>query len=247
MSASILPAAGIGPAAFLAAWPMGVGQPDAARVATLIANVWGPEATAGDTLGLSNQRSLALHRALCGGRIEARVTCPHCAAENEAELPVADLLALPPPPEAVTVETDGGPTRFGLPRMAELAALASAGARGAVEMAGRLALDRPLTGELSPAQMESLAAAWEAADPVGVIALGLDCFSCGRQMTATVDPAVFVARDFDRLADRLMKEVDVIARAYGWSETDILALPAVRRRRYVAFAASGGPQHGRLS
>jgi hypothetical protein len=245
MSVSIPSDAALGAAAFLVAWPLGRGQPDAARVAALVAQVWGADTAAADTLGLRNQRCLALHQALCGGRIEAQVTCPDCAAANEAELPVEDLLALPAPPAAVTVETESGPTRFGLPRMAELAALAGGGAEAAGALAARLALDGP-NGPLSPGAIASAAAAWEAADPAGAIALGVTCVGCGRAMTATVDPPVFVARDFDRLADRLMGEVDTIARAYGWTEAEILALPRERRQRYLALAATGGPS-GRLT
>jgi hypothetical protein len=39
-----------------------------------------------------------------------------------------------------------------------------------------------------------------------------------------------------------MAEVDTIARAYGWTEAEILALPADRRRRYLALAGSGALQ-----
>ena len=41
MTAPALPKAGFGPAAFLVAWPLGAGQPDGARLATLAARVWG--------------------------------------------------------------------------------------------------------------------------------------------------------------------------------------------------------------
>jgi hypothetical protein len=232
--------AGVGAAAFLAGWPLGRSRPDAARIAMLVARVWGEETAAADTLGLRNQRSLTLHRALCGGRMEAQVTCPDCATDNEAEVPVAELLDLPDPPEAVVIETDSGPIRFGLPRMAFLAAFA--GNRDPIAtIAERLMLDGQGT-VLSATALARLSAAWEAADPAGAIALGVDCVGCGRQITAAVDPASFVARDFDRLAGRLMAEVDTIARAYGWTEAEILALPADRRRRYLALAGSGGLQ-----
>jgi hypothetical protein len=240
MPVSLSRDAGLGAAAFLAGWPLGRSQPDAARIAVLVARVWGEETAAADTLGLRNQRSLALHRVLCGGRMEAQVCCPDCATDNEAEVPVAELLDLPDPPEAVVIETDSGPTRFGLPRMAFLAACAGTGETHA-SLAERLALDGP-GARLSAAALASLSAAWEAADPAGAIALGVECVGCGRQITATVDPASFVARDFDRLADRLMAEVDTIARAYGWTEAEILALPADRRRRYLALAGSGALQ-----
>ena len=36
-------------------------------------------------------------------------------------------------------------------------------------------------------------------------------------------------------ADRLYAEIDAVARAYHWSEAEILALPIARRRRYLGL------------
>lgn len=237
MPAPAPPPAGLGPATFLAAWPLGKGQSDAARLGLFAARLWG-QTVGADTLGLRNQRNLGLHRALCGTAIEARVTCPDCATDNEAELPVAALLNLPDPPDAVVVDTADGPRRFGLPRLSDL------DLPGLTRLVAHLALDPVALPD--PALCDQVAAAWEEADPAGAIALDLTCSACGRALTASVDPAPFVARDLDLLADRLMREIDAIARAYGWSEDAILALPADRRRRYVALA-SAQPGPGRLA
>jgi hypothetical protein len=43
----------------------------------------------------------------------------------------------------------------------------------------------------------------------------------------------------------LLLEIDQLARAYHWSEADILAIPAARRRRYLALidARIAAPAH----
>jgi hypothetical protein len=38
-------------------------------------------------------------------------------------------------------------------------------------------------------------------------------------------------------ARRLLREVDVLARAYGWTEPDVLALDERRRAAYLELAA----------
>jgi hypothetical protein len=48
-----------------------------------------------------------------------------------------------------------------------------------------------------------------------------------------LDPVDLVWREFAALARRLEDEVHVLASAYGWTESEILALPDSRRRRYV--------------
>jgi hypothetical protein len=41
----------------------------------------------------------------------------------------------------------------------------------------------------------------------------------------------------DMLARRLLREVDALARVYGWSEAAILALPATRRQAYLEIVS----------
>ena len=65
--------------------------------------------------------------------------------------------------------------------------------------------------------------------------LSVDCVGCGAPLLVVVDLAMFVGRDIARQVKDLTGEVDSLARAYGWSEAEILALPPVRRHRYVAM------------
>lgn len=50
-----------------------------------------------DTLGGRNIRILALHRALIGGAMAARVVCAGCGTQNEFAVPVAAIAAMLPP------------------------------------------------------------------------------------------------------------------------------------------------------
>ncbi len=215
-------------------WPDGAAAPD--RIAALVRAVWGDE-VAQDSLGRRNQRALALHQALLGLPLEAKVTCPDCGADNEALLPVAAVLAAasPDPGAVVQVETGAGKLVFAVPRIDDL--------DGAEPAALAMRLCRDPVDRLSAADLDRIAAAWEAADPAGAVELDLDCSGCGRRLQALAEPQDFVARDLDIAADRLLREIDVIARAYGWSEPAILALPQARRRRYVAMiVAAAQPQ-----
>lgn len=54
-------------------------------------------------------------------------------------------------------------------------------------------------------------------------------------VSGTADVAAFAARDLDDRARVLYRTIDVIARAYGWREAEILALPEARRRVYRAL------------
>ena len=60
-----------------------------------------------------------------------------------------------------------------------------------------------------------------------------DCPECGEHTRARIDP---FSLPLPGLGD-LIEDIDRIARAYGWSEAEILALPRIRRRAYADRAA----------
>jgi hypothetical protein len=180
-----------------------------------------------DTLGMRNQRVLALHGALGEGALEAVAPCPHCDVVNEFALPVEGVLALPAPDAHRRVEVGG--QGFRLPLMAELL-------RGDDTPIAELCREPgTATGPLSPELVARAGAMLDALDPAANVVIDLTCSGCAALYRASVDIAGFVAAALDRAAARIFHEIDTIAHSYGWSEAAIAALPAARRRRYVAM------------
>lgn len=70
-------------------------------------------------------------------------------------------------------------------------------------------------------------------DPCAEILLDLACPACERAWQAVFDPAAFLLHELEARAQQLLDEVDVLARAYGWSEAQILCMRPSRRRRYL--------------
>ncbi|MBO9713881.1 MAG: hypothetical protein J7495_13305 [Sphingomonas sp.] len=182
-----------------------------------------------DTLGMRNQRLLRLHAELGGGALEAVAKCPACGTDNEFALPGDALLALPLPASdaAATI----GAARFRLPRMDDL-----------LSDDPRPLAVRCCDGRRAPSAASIVQAgeALDALDPAANPVFDLACSTCGGAYRAAVDIAGFVAAALDRVATRLLHDIDTIAAAYGWSEQAIAALPADRRRRYVEMIAARG-------
>ena len=221
-----------------ALWEPSSAAPAHRRLEPLVAALFPDEAIERDTLGARNRRLLALHEQLSGAPIEARLRCGECGTDNAFEVPAADTLACPVPDRSARVAIRSGGRRltFRLPLMADLAAAAGDGA----DPLG-LIVERCRTGGEGPvpaAVVERLSARFEALDPAARIVVDLGCAECGSPLRASVDLAEFVAAAAQRLADRLQREIHVLAGAYGWSEGAILALPPERRRRYVAMIAA---------
>jgi hypothetical protein len=63
--------------------------------------------------------------------------------------------------------------------------------------------------------------------------IDLSCPACGHGWQVIFDIESFLWAKVSALAKRLLHEVHGLASAYGWTERDILALPAVRRQFYL--------------
>ncbi|PZG95251.1 hypothetical protein C1I97_27210 [Streptomyces sp. NTH33] len=221
-------------------WPLSWRRPARERVVSLLVALDGPAAL-DYPLGSRNQRLLALHQALVRRPVEARVTCPSCRTDNEFALPVRAVAELPraEADAVVRLSVEGVELTFRLPVLADLIPVAGRPPADGLHALARDTCLAPRIPRLGPDALDRLADAWEALDPAGSMRVDLLCAGCGREIAADADPADFVARDLDLLVDELMREVDVIAGGYGWTEEAILAMPSPRRRRYVELIVEG--------
>ncbi len=67
----------------------------------------------------------------------------------------------------------------------------------------------------------------------------LACPGCGAGFVADLDVAAFIWAEFDLAAKRVLGDVDALARAYGWTEPDVLALGDTRRAAYLRLVRAG--------
>jgi hypothetical protein len=229
-------------------WSLGHGHSAAQRVTGFLRALAGP-AVDDLVLGQRNQAMLRLHQHVVGRPIDAVVVCPGCDALNEFVLPVPTVLGLPDPPGGATVRVvvDGRPCRFRLPTLGDLAAVAGLPAdRGLAQLAAVTRVGADAAPPLPRGDLARLLEAWEHLDPAGAVRVTLTCSGCGEGVLADADPADFVARDLDLQVEGLMRDVDVIAGRYGWSEEAIVGLPVERRRRYVDLITGARPSVQRV-
>ncbi len=143
-----------------------------------------------------------------------------------------------------TLDHDGFQLRFRLPTSRDLATVVGLDVAGA---ARRLLVERcvlaaehagqPLAPEELPDTLiPILAEAVGECDPQVETRLRLTCAQCGHRWSALFDIGVFFWAELDGLARRLMEEVAMLARAYGWGEAEILGMSAARRQVYLEMA-----------
>ena len=228
-------------------WERGLGQEPAAQALTMLA-VARPAQRDDElrrlTLGQRNAQVLALRQRLFGSELNAVCECPQCGARLEFAVDV-DALRDPAPPPLVDadleVETDGYVVRFRPLDTNDLLAAAAAAdieaARGALVercvLHARHAEAVVTAAELPPPVVERLAARLSDADPQAEALVALACPACDFRWRAPFDVASFCYAEIGAEARRLLADVDTLARAYGWRESDILEMSARRRQSYL--------------
>ena len=92
--------------------------------------------------------------------------------------------------------------------------------------------------QLSPADLEGIAATMAAADPLAEISVGFDCPICHSAREETLDLSDFFWTEIEWRARRLLSEVHALAIAYGWDEATILDMSDMRRTAYLRMVQS---------
>jgi hypothetical protein len=224
-------------AELLAAWDLGSARGPIDRALLLL---WAAGEREDDLAAISlaerDRRLLRLRAAGFGDRMDCLAACPTCGTGVELTTSAEALAAALP--ESKAREFRVGVHRIDLRPLdsRDLAAVAGCADRAEAEtMLFERSLASPLP-DLGPAERRRLDEAVAAQAEAAELALAMDCPDCGNAWTEVLDVARFVWEEFEAAALRLMADVAELARAFHWSEAEVLALGPRRRRAYLALA-----------
>jgi hypothetical protein len=248
-------------AQLLKAWERGQGQPSFQRALMLLAEAC-PELTADElaqlSIGERDGRLLELRELTFGSQLVSLASCSACgepmefcfrAAEirvaSESEKVTSELQGVCKASGLQTLSIDAKEfdVLFRLPNSLDLAAIAGSPHADASQqlllqrcILSARHLDEEINASQLPAQiLETIALRMEEADPQANVQLNLNCLQCDHQWQAVFDIESFFWTELQVWAERLLGEVHVLARAYGWREADILAMSPYRRQFYLGM------------
>lgn len=182
------------------------------------------DALADLSLGERDSRLLQLRTRLLGSRAEGFAECPGCGEALEFPIETGGFFS-----GEVATNRDATPRPV---TTRDLAAIATAPDDEA-------ALASLLQRLAAPNEsLENLSAALLAADPRAEILLQVTCPACAHEWQLLFEIAEFFWQELSVLARRLLREIDALARAYGWSEREILGLSPQRRQSYLELIAA---------
>ncbi len=231
-----------------AVWERGQSEPPYYRALLLLSAACpeqSPDELAKISIGRRDARLLTLREWTFGPELTSLTACPACGVRLEFTLNVADIRV--PSPESINPQLhlalDDYRIDFRLPNTSDLLEV---GPSPDLEHMQRALIERcvcdvrwqdeKITAEhLPPRLFEALSAQMAEADPQADTQLALSCPACDHRWQALFDIVSFFWSEIHAWAARILREVHLLASAYGWREADILAMSPLRRRIYLGM------------
>lgn len=230
-------------------WELGLAQHPVERALTIVCVAlpdMSRDVLASLRIGKRDALLFAIRTQTFGPKLNSLVECPACQERLEFSFDAAALgmtqeVALNETDAVQQVYIDDYEVQFRLPTSLDLAAMVGGddlvaarhllvqqcvlsthkhGAEMAVE-----ALPETVLGALANRMAEC--------DPQAEVELALTCSACGHEWQTTFDIVSYFWTEICAQIKRLLHEVHILARAYGWRETDILSMSATRRQAYL--------------
>jgi hypothetical protein len=200
-----------------------------------------PARVADVSIGRRDAYLVELRESCFGTVYQCAADCPGCGVELELELSPADVRAGHAADGGGACSVDGLDVAFRAVTTRDLMTVAGSADPRRLLMADCVTAVSGTANDPAAwthSMMDAISAAMATHDPLAALSIDLDCAVCGHQWAAPFDIAGYVWAELAAAAGRIMRDVHGLARAYGWSEADVLAISPARRRQYLELVAS---------
>ena len=237
----------------LTVWERSIEQPLLQRTINLLdlsCPEFDSEAITKLSIGERDARLLLLREWMFGSRLINITDCPKCSECVEWENDIEDIcLQSPQEPDfskEFNLEADGFSVRFRLPNSVDVYEAISdePGQPALVRLLSRCILDAHCNNEacgpdsLPDVVIEAINRRMEEEDPQADIHIALSCPNCEHRWEIQFDIVSYLWTEIENWAERMLQVVGTLARAYGWSERDILNMSPLRRQFYLDMVNS---------
>ncbi len=194
-------------------------------------------------IGERDAHLLALREYIFGPMLNGSAVCPKCGEKIEFDVDVDALKEASSAKSSIDLSMECGEYKvyFRLPNTFDLEAVS---VYREIDSARDNLLKRCLSksyhneceiplDSLPIEVLDLVAADMSKLDPQGDLLFELSCPICGHKWQAIFDIVSFFWSEITAWAQRMLREVHVLASAYRWRESDILAMSAWRRQSYL--------------
>lgn len=205
----------------------------------------GPDTIAELSIGSRDRCLLTVRERLFGSRLVNNAECPQCTGRIEWEQDISELVVETANCQTAhhsLLEIDDYRLDFRLPNSTDMAELEGRSTEVALQQLLRRCI---LTAEhagkccdidqLPESVIQALNQRIEELDPQAEIRINLTCPECSHRWEIFFDITGFLWTEINEWAERMLQTVHKLARAYGWTEREILNLSPVRRQLYLGM------------
>jgi hypothetical protein len=237
-------------AELLRVWERGLTQRPVERALELLGAACpelSPDALARLTIGRRDSILLTLRTWTFGPRMSGVIPCARCGERLELTLDSAGLQAAPNGAETpeISLEMLGYEIRFRPPNSVDVATCAGLDlAAIRAQLLARCVIEarsesRSVAADQLPEDcVQAMIERITEADPQADIQVDISCPGCSYRWRQPFDIVSFFWSEIDGWARRALREVHILASAYGWSESEILGLTPLRRQLYLEMAGA---------
>jgi hypothetical protein len=237
-----------GAAEILTLWEQGMDLPLLRKILLLLELAYPemePEEIAKLSIGVRDARLFHLREWMFGSSFSNTIGCPKCTKQMEWEMRMEDLNMLSQYSGETmgeyNMESGNYSIRFRLPNSLDISEVlpANASQSGSETLLQKCILEikqksgRQQVRKLPVKLMNDLSAMMEELDPVADIRMNITCPNCAFLWEARFDIMSYLWEEIENWAQRILRDVVLLAKNFGWSEKEILNLDAARRQRYV--------------
>lgn len=227
-------------------WEEGVRASRTQRSVSLLAAAFpdhGPADLIDISVGRRDAWLIVLRQMLLGNKASGQAVCPQCAEKVVFDFDVS-AFRLEDDKEGHHLSIDGYEIEYRpitvrdllqLSRMPDIESAKRSLVQAAV-LTARLSGQEVAVEDLPDDVVAVIGEAVRERDPQSEVRIKLACPSCERQWNVAFDIASFLYKELSVQAQRNLQEINLLARAYGWSEKEILSLTSTRRRAYLQMA-----------
>lgn len=245
-------------AELLSVWEQDLNRPLLHRMLILLAAVFPemqPDTLMRLSIGQRDQYLLRLRECLFGQQLLNTALCPKCNERVEWENSTADFLAQSEHDGSIDrgtdnefdLDVDDYTIRFRLPNSLDISAITGhspdveSNSNAEQHLLSRCLVKIEHSGarcdveQLPDAIIQKLHQQFDILDPQANIYINLSCPACSHSWDVLFDIASFLWVELNDWAEKMLQNVHKLATAYGWSESQILALSPVRRKLYLGM------------
>ena len=193
-------------------------------------------------IGQRDGRLFRLRECLFGTQFTNTANCPKCQEQLEWDMDIADFpippLVVEEAPKVFELLAEDYQVQYRLPNSEDLA-LANPDQIWSNCLLSITREGENINHQLLPATVkQTIGTAMEQRSPLANISIKLNCPTCQHQWKVFFDIMTYLWVEIDNWARHLLQEIYLLARAFGWSEREILNISPRRRQIYLEMLRS---------